>query len=121
MNISILADESVAGPIIDDIANSEFDIESIVNINPGITDEEVLGLARTSNKILITEDKDFGEWVFAHKMTDVTIIFLRYDKADLNTIFRSVLSVLRKIKAHSKPTEKEFITINKNKVRFRKL
>ncbi len=44
----------------------------------GISDKEVLNLAREFNAILITEDSDFGEWVFAHREKITGVIFLRY-------------------------------------------
>jgi len=32
-------------------------------LNPGILDEEVLAIARQEGRLLLTEDKDFGELV----------------------------------------------------------
>ena len=40
------------------------DVTSAVEIDPKATDEEVLTLALEEQRILITEDRDFGELVF---------------------------------------------------------
>lgn len=51
-------------------------------------------------------------------MSGLTIIFLRYDKEDYDTILSFLQSALKTIETDGK---NEFITINKNKVRRRKI
>ncbi|WP_394333825.1 hypothetical protein [Spirosoma endophyticum] len=34
--------------------------------------------SRNPPRIILTEDKDFGEWVFAHNVKDISVLFLRY-------------------------------------------
>lgn len=51
-----------------------------VSVSPdkkGISDKEVLKIAVTENRILITNDKDFGELIFKEKLTHNGVIFLR--------------------------------------------
>lgn len=55
---------------------------------------------------------------FAHHLTNVTIIFLRYDKSDYPVILKFLLDSLGEIEGSE---ERQFITINKNKIRFRKI
>ena len=88
----------------------------IKETNPGLADEKIIALARKSGEILITEDKDFGEWIFAHQLSGLTIIFLRYDKEDYYLILSFLKSALKTIETTGK---NEFITINKNKIRRR--
>ena len=38
-----------------------------------IKDKEVLELAKKHNAVLLTEDSDFGEWVFSHKEKSVGV------------------------------------------------
>ena len=40
---------------------------------------EIIGLAKRFNALLLTEDSDFGHWVFAKKEKEISVIFLRYD------------------------------------------
>jgi predicted nuclease of predicted toxin-antitoxin system len=44
---------------------------------PGLPDLEVLSLARKKQRILITDDRDFGELVFRLKRPHAGVIFLR--------------------------------------------
>ena len=112
----ILADEGLNGNIIRTLRADGYQIVWIKESNIGMADEDIIALARQNSQVLITEDKDFGEWIFAHRLSGLTIIFLRYDKEDYNTILSFLLSTLKTIEADEK---NEFITINKNKIRRR--
>jgi predicted nuclease of predicted toxin-antitoxin system len=57
----ILADENIDARIISFLRASKIKIYSIIENNPGISDEEVILLAKENNQIILTEDKDFGE------------------------------------------------------------
>ncbi len=81
-------------------------------------DEDIIALAKQNSQVLITEDKDFGEWIFAHQLSGLTIIFLRYEKEDYDIILSFLRSALKTIEADEK---NEFITINKNKIRRRRI
>lgn len=84
-------------------------------------DNKIIELAKSQKNILITEDKDFGEWVFAHQIKGLTIIFLRYDKDSFSIVLKYLITLLEELKDSSDIKENEFITLNKNKVRRRKI
>lgn len=88
---------------------------------PGISDEEVIALAKEKKQVLITEDEDFGEWVFAHRAQGLTIIFLRYGKEDYPAVLQYLAGLLRQLESAPGSAGNEFITINKNKVRRRRI
>jgi predicted nuclease of predicted toxin-antitoxin system len=44
---------------------------------PGLADEEVLEIARRERRILITDDRDFGDLVFRHLTPHSGVIYLR--------------------------------------------
>ena len=114
----ILADEGLNGNLVRALREDGYEIVWIKEKNAGMDDEDIITLARQNSQILITEDKDFGEWIFAHQLSGLTIIFLRYDKEDYNTILSFLRSALKTIESGGK---NEFITINKNKVRRRSI
>ena len=86
---------------------------------PRIKDEEVILITEKQGEILITEDKDFGEWVFAHNIKTISITFLRYEKSDFDQILLSLTHVLNNF--DNQDDQNYFITINKNKIRKRVL
>jgi len=86
--------------------------------NSGISDEQVIGLAREQKRIILTEDKDSGEWVFAHNVQDVGVIFLRYNYTNTEGIIDLLLKLL-----NEKIDElfNKFTTITIDKIRIRNL
>ena len=114
----ILADEGLNGNLVRALREEGYQVIWIKETNVGMDDEDIIALARQNSQILITEDKDFGEWIFAHQLSGLTIVFLRYDKEDYNTILSFLKWALKTIETDGK---NEFITINKNKVRRRRI
>ena len=114
----ILADEGLNGNLVRALREKGYQVIWIKETNVGMDDEDIIALARQNSQILITEDKDFGEWIFAHQLSGLTIVFLRYDKEDYNAILSFLKSALKTIETDGK---NEFITINKNKVRRRRI
>lgn len=55
-----LADESVDYLIVTHLREDGYEVEAIVEINPSVSDEEILEIANSLEAILITEDKDLG-------------------------------------------------------------
>ena len=116
----VLADEGLNGNIVRFLREKGFEVHWILEISSGISDEEVIRYAKDHTKILITEDKDFGEWVFAHKIDGLTIIFLRYTKEEYEQIVDFLRLLLPEIENLKSPPY-QFITINKNKIRRREI
>ena len=63
----ILADENIDADIVSILQSNSIDVLHIKENNIGIPDEEVISLSKKLGRIILTEDKDFGEWVFSHK------------------------------------------------------
>jgi predicted nuclease of predicted toxin-antitoxin system len=56
--VKFLADESVDFPIVKFLREKNISIDYITEIKPGITDDQVINLAKQKQRILITADKD---------------------------------------------------------------
>ena len=59
--LCFLADESCDFPVIRALRQIGYSVKAIAEISPSLPDENVLELAVAENRLLITEDKDFGE------------------------------------------------------------
>ena len=114
----LIADENIDYRIINRISKIPIDIISISKSYSGISDFEVIELSKNPPKIIITEDKDFGEWVFAHHIKDVSIIFLRYKYSDFEIISDILLNLLT---TRIKDLQGKFTTITTQKIRIRDL
>lgn len=67
----------------------------VTEMNPGISDDEVLGKAEKEPAILITADKDFGELVFRLQRTTNGVVLVRL--AGISSSINSDCSVLTSI------------------------
>ena len=57
------------------------DFISVRSINPRMPDHEIIKLAVSENRIIITMDKDFGELVYHFEKKHAGVILLRLDDA----------------------------------------
>lgn len=64
--VRFLADESCDFRIVRALRAAGHDVHAIVEDSPGAPDGAVLESARKVNRILLTEDRDFGQLVFAN-------------------------------------------------------
>ncbi|MBM3757995.1 MAG: hypothetical protein FJW38_28935 [Acidobacteria bacterium] len=62
--MKFVADENFPGAALRLLRRSGFDVASIAEAHPGIPDTEVLALASSEGRTLLTFDKDFGELAF---------------------------------------------------------
>lgn len=95
MQIELLADENIDRRFVKALRDNGFQIISIDEESPGINDEAVLSRAHADKLLLLTEDKDFGEWVFAHKRPSIGIILLRYPPQQSARILKILIDILK--------------------------
>ena len=114
----VLADESVNYKIIKTLRNNQFEVISILEKNPGISDKAVLEQAISHQALLLTEDSDFGEWVFAHNIKPNGVIFLRYPAPNFVEITNSLIEVLN---VAGDSLSNKFVVITIKKIRIREI
>ncbi len=111
----IIADENLHQQFVNDLLADGFTVQSVRAIRVGMDDRDIAKWVLDKNALLITEDKDFGELIFAHKIQRITVVFLRYKKEELVL----VRETLRQVVAEYYSKEGNyFITIKSNKVRI---
>lgn len=114
----ILADENTHTAFITALRKIPVDVLSIKESYRGMQDEEIILLAKTTNRVILTEDKDFGEWVFSHKIKGISVIFLRYHFRETEQIIKIVSAM---IKTGTEKMYGKFTTITPQKIRTREI
>ncbi len=76
--MNFVADESCARPVVLALRAAGHDVIAIAEIAKGATDEQVLERALKEKRVLITEDRDFGELVFARGRSSSGVILVRF-------------------------------------------
>ncbi len=73
-----LADESCDFAVVRALRGAGHDVLAVADVSPRADDEQVLELARQEQRILLTEDKDFGRLVYADQQATGGVILIRY-------------------------------------------
>jgi predicted nuclease of predicted toxin-antitoxin system len=73
-----LADESCDFAIVRALRAAGHDVVAVAERLPGAEDQAVIDLAAQDERILLTEDKDFGQLIHASKERGRGVILLRY-------------------------------------------
>lgn len=72
-----LADENVEQAVVDVLRAAGHDVSCVGDVLPGAADLGVLALAASQNRILVTNDKDFGRLAYREARAAVGILLLR--------------------------------------------
>lgn len=113
----ILADENIHTYIIKKLRDAGYTVVSVSEISKGIKDEQVIKWALQHDYLLLTEDKDFGEWVFAHHIKSLSVLFLRYTFDEYQQIAETLVFLLQ----HQQLQRPVFVTLTTKKIRIRQL
>ncbi|MDQ7056624.1 MAG: DUF5615 family PIN-like protein [Persephonella sp.] len=76
MKVKILADENVDYRIVEYLKCNNIEIISLIELKRGISDYEVINLAKELKTIILTEDSDFGAWAFSLKEEINGVIYI---------------------------------------------
>ena len=115
--MNLLVDEGVDNPIVDLLRNSGFDVHYILETDRGIEDEKVLQIANEENRILLTQDKDFGEMVFRSRKVHLGIILIRLG---ITTSAEKARIVNHALLEYGEKLINAFTVIQVNAIRIRK-
>ena len=115
----IIADENRPRSITESLRLLGVEVFYIYDEFRGIDDFSIINLAKQkSNAIILTEDKDCGEWIFSHHVTGISVIVLRYHLSELSEITNVLVKL---IKEKQQNLLNKFITVTPTKIRMRDL
>ena len=91
-------DESCDFAIVRALRAAKHDVVAVSETFSGIEDEIVIGLAVRQERILITEDKDFGTLVYASLRESSGVILIRYPVTARSAMPQDILRLIKKKK-----------------------
>jgi predicted nuclease of predicted toxin-antitoxin system len=113
-----IADEGFSFPITSILREKGYDVIWIGDVAPGVDDAKVFEISRKEGRIILTEDKDFGELAIRFKCKTSGIILLRIEPEQKELREEKMLELFRdfsdKLKGH-------LIIVDEQKIRFRKI
>lgn len=116
--LKFLVDVGVGNHTENLLSEYKIDFISVRSINPRMPDHEIIKLAVSDNRIIITMDKDFGELVYHLEKKHAGVILLRLDDASGSEKARVVKYILEN---YSADLPGSFCVYQNEKFRIRKI
>lgn len=116
--MKFLADECCDADLVSLLRSEGYDVAYVMEFQPGALDKEVLEKAFAEDRILLTEDKDFGELVYRLKKPAYGIVLLRFEVGERHLKW---LRLKQLIDEYGFKLEGFFVVIDREKFRFRPL
>ena len=95
--MDFVADESCAMQVVRSLRASGHNIVAIAEVARGVSDDEVLSLALSEQRIVITEDRDFGELVYARGRSSAGVVLVRFHSDARNMKAAAVLEAVNRL------------------------
>lgn len=115
--MQFLADESCDHGIVRAVRAAGHEVLAVSETGPGATDEDVLQMAASERRMLLIEDKDFGQWVYAERRATGGVILLRYPSAARLAMQEAVVRVIAR---HDTALLGCFVVVQLGRVRIRR-
>ena len=90
-----LADESRDFNVVRVLREAGFDVLPVVEVSPRAADDRVIAMAVLEDRILLTEDKDFGQLVYASAETSPGVVLIRFPARARQGLSAAMLDLIR--------------------------
>lgn len=111
-----LVDESVSGDVASYLRSTGHDVIYIAESAAGTLDEDILAQAVKESRILITNDKDFGDLVFRSGQPHHGVMLFRLKNESASNQVRILVSLLDQ---HSDHIAGQFAIVQEDRLRVR--
>ena len=89
-----LADESCDFIVVSTLRGAGHDVVSVAESFRGTEDDALIEIALRDERIFLTEDKDFGELIFAYQRKSGGVIFIRFPSKARATLPNAILELV---------------------------
>ncbi len=116
--MTFLADENFPRPAVEALRQADLDVQWIAEVDPGAPDDKVLALCVSTERTLLTFDKDFGELAYHRGLpSQCGIVLFRITAQSPDEIAALALSAIR-----SQPSWRgHFSVVTRQRIRTRPL
>ena len=78
--MQFVADENASHRVVERLRADGHNVMLVAEMRSGMSDTDVLKLAETESRILVTEDQDFGELIFRQQLSVQGVVLLELDR-----------------------------------------
>ena len=118
LSLKLVADECISVSIVASLRKEGCDVWHVLEGSAGSSDDDVLSNAYRQDRIILTEDKDFGELVYRFRKPAKGVIFIRIPISDRHLKWPRLKKLLSEFPER---LAGHLVVLEKDKVRFRPL
>ncbi len=111
----LLADESCDFAVVRALRAAGHDVKAVVETHRGANDEDVIALALSERRVLLTEDKDFGQLVHAATGSKGGVVFIRFPAASRAALPATIVDLVAQ---HGRELVGRFAVVQPGRVRL---
>jgi len=115
VSLRFLADEGCDFAVVRALRAAGHDVAAVREVMAGASDETVIGLALREARILLTEDKDFGQLVFASGVESPGVILFRFPANARQAMAQTAVDLAR---TGSEKISKHFTVVQPGRIRI---
>lgn len=116
--MKFLADESLEARLVEFLREQGHDVLFVAEMTLGLSDADVLAQANREQRVLLTNDKDFGELAFLQHQAKHGIVLFRFQSESI-ALKKDRLTQL--LTAHATGLPSSFTVVTDARVRLRHL
>lgn len=116
--MQFLADESCDFGVVLALRAAGHDVVAIAEVSPREEDDSVMERALRAERLVVTEDKDFGQLVYANRKATGGVLFLRFPAKARASIAKTVVDIVRR---RGERLKGRFTVVQPGRVRFGRL
>ena len=98
-----------------DTRNAGYDVTAVIEVAPGADDAAIINMALREQRLFLTEDRDFGQLVYAAAMPTVGVILLRYPATARTNLPALVVDL---VASHGEKLADRFVVVQPGRIRF---
>jgi predicted nuclease of predicted toxin-antitoxin system len=116
--VRLLADENLDLAVVMALRNAGHDVVTMLEAGKGAPDELVIKRALNEHRILLTEDKDFGELVYKFSQPSLGVILVRrFESASQSLKCETLIRTINKL---ADAIFENFVVVEPGRVRVRR-
>src|SRR5262245_35689424 len=117
MATPLLADESCDFAIVRALRKAGYEVAAVSEISPRADDDVILALAADETRIVLTEDKDFGELVYAKLQANCDVILIRSSAKTRSKIPKNIVTF---VSTRGDELHGRFVVVQPGRIRIRR-
>jgi predicted nuclease of predicted toxin-antitoxin system len=117
VELRFLADESCDFGVVRALRAEGYDVVALTEITSRSVDDDVIAQSYDENRILLTEDKDFGQLVFASRTDSAGVILIRFPG---NTRQSLQATIIKLVQEQGNEIQNAFVVVQPGHIRVRR-